>query len=110
MGNVLEQFFGPLFRGTPLTEAQSKNNQFAGRTSVISASVSITVSTFVVNSDSIINFDIHAPSDIASGLARGFEVKSISHGNYFSLGTVDGEPFGRLAGTLMWRIINTSED
>ncbi len=88
----LEQLFGAIFRGAPTTKASSAAGQWAGRTTVPSGSATATVSTTVVNSDSIILLGQVGNANVASGTAiRPFEVKTISPGGYFTLGTQDGQ-------------------
>lgn len=50
----IEALFRPLLRGPLMSKTASASNQFAGRTTISSGSVSATVSTFSVNSDSLI--------------------------------------------------------
>jgi len=95
--STLEQLFGAIFRGAPTTRAQSAAGQWAGRTTVPSGSATAVVSTTVVNSDSIIllgQVGNAAVGSTAPGSATSvppFEVKTISPGGYFTVGTMNGQ-------------------
>jgi len=102
-----EQIFRGLLRGPATTKAVSATNQHAGVTTLSSGSATVVISTTVVNSDSII---LHAPlgnANLGSGVAlRSTEVKTISSGGYFTLGTNDGVAHPRDT-KIMWMIFKT---
>lgn len=54
MANPIEVMFGPNLKGPINVSASAGAQQFAGRTLIPAGSVSVTVSTRMVNSDSII--------------------------------------------------------
>lgn len=98
----------PMFRRPLFVPAQSKSNQYAGRTTLASGSATVTVSTTVVNSDSIVWMGLAAPgTNVASGQFKAIEVKSIDAGNAFVLGTADGVAMARDT-VVMWTIVHTS--
>lgn len=103
-----EQLFAPILRGVLTTEATSKVNQWAGRTVLASGDATVTVSTQAVAADSIIRYGVQAHVDQASGsITRGIEVKTISPGNFFTLGTADGIAEIRNV-TVMWELVKAS--
>lgn len=77
----IETFERPLFKSAPLVRTNSHAAQYAGRTTLSSGSVSVTVSTRAVNSDSLIYpnaqvaipaaFTVQGRTSIASGLSTG---------------------------------------
>ena len=107
MAQPKELFHGPLLRGPILTRVQSGPAQFAGRTTLNSGDTTVTISTFAVMSDSLIQMGIEASVNQSSGVAAPMEVKSISDQNFFTLGTADGTAVVRNT-TIMWQITNTS--
>lgn len=104
---VKETFYGPLLKGPMLTPANSAVNQWAGRTTLSSGSATVVVSTTLVNSDSLIMHNAEGNANVGSGTNRVTEVKTISSGGYFTLGTQDGQAIPRDT-VLMWQIIKTS--
>lgn len=102
-----EQIFRGLLRGPGHTKAQSATNQWAGRTTLASGSATVTVSTTVVGSDSIINLGIEGNANVASGTNRVVEVKTLSPGNFLTVGTQDGQAIPRDT-TVHWMIWKTS--
>lgn len=104
---TLEQLWRAILRGPLTVRAASASNQFAGRTTLASGSATVTISTTVVQSDSIILLTAEAATNQASGFAKPPEVKSISPGNFFTVGWADGNAVARNT-TIMWTIIRTS--
>ena len=97
-----------LLRGPLSTRAASHANQWAGRTTLSSGSATAVVSTTIVNSDSLIFFSMEGNANVSSGTAiRPTEVKTISSGGYFTIGTQDGIAIARDT-VLMWEIRRTS--
>ena len=105
--NPLEQLFRPILRGFGMTEAQSRSNQHAGRTLIVSGTATITVSTTTTKSDSIILLTPEATTRQTSGVAAGFEVTSKVEGAYFTIARADGQGVGPDT-TIMWMLWNTS--
>lgn len=103
----LEQLFGPVFRGPVLTKINSSPNQWAGRTTLSSGSISQVVSTTAVKSDCLVLFGVQATTIAASGVGKSVEVVSLSNGNYFTFGTVDGIAIQQSV-TIMWQIVKSS--
>lgn len=103
-----EQIFRGMFRSAPSIDARSRASQYAGRTTLNSGSATVTVSTTIVDSDSIIltGFASGDAADVGSGLAKGIEVKSLNPGNAMVLGTVDGITMARDT-TIMWVVFRT---
>lgn len=103
-----EVLFAPLFKGAPVfTKALDitlgGTNPFANRTAVGSGLVSVTVSTNVVNSDSLIFTGVQA-SVVASSDAGAFDVTSVVPGVSFCFTRNNGvaAPF---PATVMWMIV-----
>jgi hypothetical protein len=75
----LEALFRPFLKGPLSMPISSKSNAFAGLTTLGSGSASQTISTSVINSDSLVHLTVHAPlvaayqtrgrTAVASGLA-----------------------------------------
>lgn len=100
-----EQLYRGLLRGPLRTQAGSKSNQWAGRTTLNSGSATVTVSTTAVDSNSIVLGFTEGAANLASGTAiRGIEVKSLSPGNFVTFGTADGQAIAR-ATAIMWLIV-----
>ncbi len=99
-----EQFYGPTLRGPLLTQAASKSNQWAGRTSIDSGDTTVTVSTVSVGSDDLIRIGFQ--SSVGSNVAQVIKVNTISPGNHFGM-TVTPAPVGTDF-TIMWRLDKTS--
>ncbi len=106
--NPLELLRRPFFHGPASVRTTAGPQQFAGRTALASGTASVTVSTAVVNSDSIIFHSFQANTTTAgSGTQFSTVVSSIVSGISFALGTADGQ--GRQpGGTFMWEIRRTS--
>ena len=90
-----EQLFSPVFRGRPLTKANSAPGQWAGRTTLTSGTATITVSTTQVKSNSLIFLGAQAPAAVNSATGKPIEVKTMIDSSYFVLGTADGVGMGR---------------
>lgn len=101
-----EQIYRGMMRGPLTTKASSSSNQWAGRTTIESGSATITVSTTIVDSDSLILLGRQFNTNVLSGQSRALEVKSISPGNFFTLGTSDGVAIARDT-AIMWLVIKT---
>jgi hypothetical protein len=105
---TLEQLFRAVLRGPIQTKATSAAGQWAGLTTLSSGSATVVISTSNVNSNSIILLSQQGNANIGSGTSiHGFEVKTISSGGYFTLGTADGIAHPRDT-TLMWVLFKTS--
>jgi len=108
MALTLEQLWRPIFRGPLQTKTNSQAGQWAGRTTLNSGSVTVVISTTNVNSDSLILTGLVGNANVASGTAiHGTEVKTISPGGYFTLGTMDGIGIARDT-IIMWTIVKAS--
>lgn len=103
----LESLFGGWLKGPFRTRATSAANQFAGRTTIASGTATVVISTSIVNSDSLIFLGLEGNANVASGTGKTLEVKTISSGGYFTLGTQDGIGFGG-SRILMWEVRRTS--
>lgn len=101
-----EEIRDGLRSGPYFTDARSRASQWAGRATISSGQETVTVSTFLVNSDSIIRYGVQMV-DVVGSLANAFCVRSISPGNFFTFGTADSQPTTRDA-VLMWEIVHTS--
>lgn len=104
----LEREFRPHQVGPAMLVTAAGPGQFAGRTAIASGDVFKTISTQVVNSDSIIMATLQVNTTTASGSALAmYGVNSIVSGISFAFGAIDG--VGRaIGGTIMWEIKRTS--
>ena len=103
-----ELLFKPTLRGPLRTRTNSQEASFwAGRTTLNSGSATSTVSTTLVQSDSIIQYGIEANTRQDSGVASPIEVMSIADGVSFTFGTAGGETIARDT-TIMWSLMRTS--
>jgi hypothetical protein len=104
-GRPLEELFGPHFRGPPLTQLTTLG-AWAGRTSLGSAQASVTVSTAVVNSDSVFMIASN-PGSVGVGANSGgaVVVNSIVSGVSFALAraTAVGAPWDSTVSWMIWR-------
>ena len=102
-----EQLYRGLLRGPLRTQAQSKSNQWAGRSTISSGSETVVVSTTSVDSNSVILIGFQSMAgDVVGSLGNAVCVRSISPGNFFTLGTTDSQAATRdLA--VMWLIVPT---
>lgn len=107
MTTPLELLFRPFFRGPAMTKASSDATQFAGRTTLNSGDVTVTVSTTAVGSDTLVLFSCLSPTAAASGFGHAIDVRSISPGNWFTLGHRDGIGRGPTT-TVLWELRKTS--
>ena len=81
--------------------------QFAGLTALASGTAFATISTAVVNSDSLILATFQVNTTTVSGFAFATGVSSIVTGVSFAFGFLDG--IGRApGGTIMWELRRTS--
>lgn len=67
----LEALFRGYLRGPLMTQAQSKSNAWAGRTTLNSGSASVVISTSAINSDSLVYHMLQAP------FAAGYSVQGL---------------------------------
>ncbi len=103
-----ELLFKPTLRGPMRTRTNSQEDSFwAGRTTLNSGSATVTVSTSIVQSDSIIQYGVEANTRQDSGVASPIEVMSIQDAVSFAFGTAGGETIARDT-TIMWWLMRTS--
>lgn len=104
----IEVLHRPFQRGPMGLPTAAGANQFAGRTALASGTAFVTISTAMVNSDSLIQATFQVNTTTASGVAfAAYGVNSIVSGVSFTFGSVDG--IGRApGGTIMWEIRSTS--
>ena len=103
-----ELLFKPTLRGPMRTRtAPTEPNAWAGRTTLNSGSATSTVSTTLIQSDSIIQYGIEANTRQDSGVGAAIEVMSIIDGSGFAFGTSGGETLARDT-TIMWSLMRTS--
>lgn len=103
----IELFQRALKVGPDMLRTLAGPGQFAGRTALASGTAFATVSTAVVNSDSIIHHGFNVTTTSTSGTNFALGVSSIVSGVSFAIGYVDGQGRGP-GGTLMWEIRRTS--
>ena len=104
----LELLNRALAKGPLMVPTTAGRNQFAGRTALASGTASVTVSTAIVNSDSLIfhAFQVTSTSVASGGVSVALVVNSIVSGISFAFATQDG--IGRTpGGTIMWEIRRT---
>lgn len=70
-----ELLFGPTLKGPIMTSVQSGPKQFAGRTTLNSGSATVTVSTFAIQSDSLIHLGLEGNANL-NILASTFTIGS----------------------------------
>lgn len=108
----IEAVFRAVFRGpmwfSGLAANSGSGKQWAGYTALNSGTASVTISTAVVNSDSMININFKAAGTLAaSGFPTALVANSIVSGVSFAIAQADGA--GRApSGTVMWDIRRTS--
>jgi hypothetical protein len=103
----LEMLRRAFFKDAVLLNTTAGANQFAGRTTLASGDAFSTISTAVVNSDSIIQATMQVNTNCGSGIGYLTVVSSIVSGKSFAYGYADGQ--GRApGGTIMWEIRRTS--
>jgi hypothetical protein len=105
--NTFQKIFNGLLTSPLFTKANSAPDQWAGLTTINSGSATQVVSTALVNSDSIIMLGCKAETNVSSGIGKVIEVKSLSSGGYFVLGTSDGQAMARNT-VVMWQLVKTS--
>ncbi len=106
--NPLSQLFRPLLRGPMLSRTSGETNPWAGRTNVPSGSATVTVSTALVNSDSIIRFGTEVTSvGVGANSGGAVVVNSIVSGVSFAFAraTAVAAPWDE---TVMWELVKTS--
>lgn len=103
-----EQFFAAHFRGPDRVDlAPTRTDPYAGRTVLSSGSTTVTVSTALVNSDSIISYGTHIDASAVSVASGGFvAVSSIVSGVSFDLIWARGGAVAKDV-TVMWRLTHT---
>lgn len=107
MRGPMELLYGAHLKAAAILKTTAGADQFAGRTALDSGTAFATVSTGIVNSDSIINHNFQVTTTCGSGIGYLIGVSSIVSGVSFALGYIDGQ--GRApGGTLMWEIRRTS--
>jgi hypothetical protein len=100
------QIFRGMLRAPLTTKITSSANQWAGMSTINSGSATLVVSTTIVDSDSLIFLGRIGNANVGSGINKTIEVKTISPGNYFTLGADDGQAIQR--DTLIhWMIVRT---
>lgn len=67
MAANLEQLFAPILHGPMTTEATSNSNQWAGVSTLASGSATLTISTAVVNSNSVIRLGTEGNANMPVG-------------------------------------------
>lgn len=102
-----EQHFKPILRGPLTTETASGPSQWSGRINISSGDVTVTVSTTLVNSDSLIFAQIEGNINQSSGVAAPIEVCSIVSGSHFTLTRADGTATTRTV-PVMWMLMRAS--
>lgn len=104
-GRPLEQLYGTHLKGPPTTQTTTPGN-WAGKTTLNSGSTSVTVSTAVVNSDSLIFLGTN-PASIGAVVASygGVVVNSIVSGVSFALAAAPAiaRPFDDKVSWMIWR-------
>jgi hypothetical protein len=93
-------------RDVPFVDASSRATQWAGRAVIANGQETVTVSTAIVNSDSLV-IAFPQGTDTVGSLGNAFCVRTISPGNFFTLGTADSQPVARDM-TLAWLVYQTS--
>lgn len=105
----LELLNRALAKGPLMVPTTAGTNQFAGRTALASGTASVTISTAIVNSDSLIfaTFAVSSTSVGSGGVPVALVVNSIVSGVSFAFANQDG--VGRApGGTILWEIRRTS--
>ena len=105
---MTELLFKPTLRGPVRTRtAPTEPNPWAGRTTLNSGDATVTVSSTLIQSDSIVQIGVEANTRQDSGVGAAIEVMSIQDGVSFAFGTSGGETLARDT-TIMWQLTNTS--
>lgn len=87
---------GAILRGPLFARVNSNAGQYAGITTLASGSATVVVSTTQANSDTLFLLGQVGNANVASGAVKGpIEVKTISPGAWFTLGTIDGVAVAR---------------
>lgn len=99
---------GPMLAGPMMARTSSLTNQFAGRTTLFAGSVSVTVSTAIINSDSVLMLS-SIPGSVGLFVDSGGHIvaNSIVSGVSFSVARARGVA-SPVAETVCWQIIRTS--
>lgn len=106
--NPNEVLHGPLLEGAMTARTAAGDGQFAGRTVLQSGSASVTVSTAVVNSDSIIRYGSEVSSvGIGANSGGAIVVNSVISGTSFAFARATGVDVA-WDETVMWEIMRTS--
>lgn len=103
----LELLYGMQLRGVPFiaNSADQISQAFAGRVDIASGDAAVTVTTDVVEADSIILTGVESVVT-AGSLGMVIEVKSINPGVAFVLGSADAKATIRPT-TVMWLLFRT---
>lgn len=103
-----ELLYDGILKAPLRTETLSKNNQWAGRTTIVSGSATQVVSTTAIKSDAIVRYGLVANTRQSSGFANTIEVSSINHGNFFVFAWADANNLPARDTTIMWEIVKGS--
>lgn len=106
--NLLELLYGPHLHGALSTDATSHAAQYAGRTTIASGTTSVTVSTAMVNSDSLILMGREFNFTVGSNENVSTHVSTINPGNFFTVATDDNTNVEQDV-TIMWLLLPTSD-
>jgi hypothetical protein len=90
-----ELLWRPLLKGPIMADQTSNVVAFTGATLLASGSATVTVSNNMVGSDTGILLGALGVGNVGSAAGRPIEVKTISPGNFFTLGTIDGVAIAR---------------
>ncbi len=102
----LELLFGPHLKNAPLTDSTAGAGQFAGRTTLASGSSSVTVSTAMVNSNSII-LAMSEVGSVGANSGGALVVNSIVSGTSFALARSTANAVA-WDDTVMWLLLRTT--
>ena len=105
---MTELLFKPTLRGPMRTRTSGEANPWAGRTALNSGSAAVTVSTALVQSDSIIRYGTLPSSlGVAANSGGAIVVNGIVDGVSFDLARATGVavPWDE---TIMWELVRTS--
>lgn len=96
-----------VMRSPGIVKTGTTAHEWAGRTVLNSGSATVTVSTTIIQSNSIILFNTLASTRQSSGQSRAIEVSSPVPGVSFAFSTADGVAIPRDT-LIMWTMIRTS--
>lgn len=103
-----EQFFAPHFRGPDRVDlTPARTDPYAGRTTINSGTVAVTVSTALVNSDSLVDYGVQVSTVSPNVNSGGFVgVNSIVSGVSFAFSWATGVAVPQDV-IVMWRLTRT---